>query len=140
MNVYIRQVSSALTELGYLVDIFTREHCADCRGVVNLSEHAGVVHLQAGPIDALKEELFGYLPSFAHELEKFRESNGFSYDLIHSHYWLSGWIGDDLSRGWGVPHVTTFHTTAELKGRDAGRRYRAHHAELRRAQDSSLSG
>ncbi len=120
MNVYVRQVSSALAELGYLVDIFTREHRADCHGVVHLSEYARVIHLQAGPIDAPKEDLFRRLPSFAYELEKFRESNGFSYDLIHSHYWLSGWIGNDLSREWGVPHVTTFHTTAELKGMTPG--------------------
>ena len=120
MNVYVRQVSSALAELGCQVDIFTREHCADHHGVVSLNEHARVVHLQAGPVDAPKEDLFGHLPSFAHELEKFRESNSFSYDLIHSHYWLSGWIGNDLSREWGVPHVTTFHTTAELKGRTPG--------------------
>ena len=120
MNVYIRQVCSALAEPGCQVDIFTREHRADCHGVVSLNEYARVVHLRAGPIDAPKEELFGYLPSFAYELEKFRESNGFSYDLIHSHYWLSGWVGNDLSRQWGVPHVTTFHTTAELKGRTPG--------------------
>ena len=117
MNVYIRQVSSALAELGCQVDIFTREHCADHDGVVGLNEHARVVHLRAGPIDAPKEELHRYLPSFTDQLEKFRESNGFSYDLIHSHYWLSGWVGNDLSREWGAPHVTTFHTTAELKDR-----------------------
>ena len=117
MNVYVRQVSSALAELGWQVDIFTRERCADHQGVVALNEHVRVVHLQAGPVDAPKEELHGHLPSFTDELEKFRASNGFSYDLIHSHYWLSGWVGDDLSRAWGVPHVTTFHTTAELKSR-----------------------
>ena len=120
MNVYIRRVSSALAELDCQVDIFTREQCADHRGVVNLNEHARVVHLRAGPVDAPKEELFGHLPSFACEMEKFRASNGLSYDLIHSHYWLSGWIGNDLSRKWGVPHVTTFHTTAELKGMTPG--------------------
>ncbi len=117
MNVYVRQVSSALAELGWQVDIFTREHRADDQGVVPLNEYVRVVHLQAGPVDAPKEELHGYLPSFTDELEKFRESNGLSYDLIHSHYWLSGWVGDNLSREWGVPHVTTFHTTAELKSR-----------------------
>ena len=120
MNVYIGQVCSALAELGCQVDIFTREHCADHHGVVGLNEYARVVHLQAGPIGAPKEDLFRHLPSFAYELEKFRESNGFNYDLIHSHYWLSGWIGKDLSREWSVPHVTTFHTTAELKGRAPG--------------------
>ena len=120
MNVYVRQVSSALAELGCQVDIFTREHCADHHGVVDLNEYARVVHLQAGPVDAPKEELFRYLPSFADRLEKFRESNGFNYQLLHSHYWLSGWVGNNLSREWGVPHVTTFHTTAELKGRTPG--------------------
>ncbi len=117
MNVYVRQVSSALAELGWQVDIFTRERCTDHQGVVALNERVRVVHLQAGPVDAPKEELHRHLPSFAGELEKFRASNGLSYDLIHSHYWLSGWVGDDLSREWGVPHVTTFHTTAELKSR-----------------------
>ena len=117
MNVYVRQVSSALAELGWQVDIFTRERCADYQGVVALNEHVKVVHLQAGPVDAPKEELHRHLPSFTDELEKFRESNDLSYDLVHSHYWLSGWVGNNLSREWKVPHVTTFHTTAELKSR-----------------------
>jgi D-inositol-3-phosphate glycosyltransferase len=48
-------------------------------------------------------------------LEEFRASNGLRYDLIHSHYWLSGWVGRRIQRWWDVPHIIMFHTLGALK-------------------------
>ena len=54
-------------------------------------------------------------PAFLGELSSFHRSEGTSYDLVHSHYWLSGRVGMTLSKMWAVPHVTTFHTLAKTK-------------------------
>jgi D-inositol-3-phosphate glycosyltransferase len=43
--------------------------------------------------------------------------DGASYDVIHSHYWLSGIIGERLKAAWHVPHVVMFHTLGEVKNR-----------------------
>ncbi|HJW88018.1 MAG TPA: glycosyltransferase, partial [Dehalococcoidia bacterium] len=56
-----------------------------------------------------------FLPDFVSELVPFHHENGLRYDLVHSHYWLSGVVGEKLKAVWGVPHVTTFHTLARLK-------------------------
>ena len=76
---------------------------------------ARLVHLDAGPPDAPKESLFAYLPLFREGLLRFAADRGLRYDVVHSHYWLSGVVGIDLARQWGVPHATTFHTLARSK-------------------------
>ena len=115
MNVYVLQLARELARLGTNVDVFTRYHDPEDPRVVQLEEGARVVHLKAGPIDAAKEDLFDYVPEFLGELYSFQRSEGTVYDLVHSHYWLSGRVGMTLSRTWHVPHVTTFHTLAKTK-------------------------
>ena len=117
MNVYIRHLAEGLGRLGFQVDVFTRAHGHGEPEIVELDETTRVIHLEAGPTDAPKEDLFGYLPSFVSQLNSFRESHDLAYGLLHTHYWLSGWVGEALSRQWGIPHVTTFHTLAEIKTR-----------------------
>jgi len=115
MNVYVRQLAAALGNMGMPIDIFTREH-AD---VVNRIEHIGpnvrVVHLKAGEPDTHIEGLYAELPGFLDRLNAFREEEGLEYDVIHSHYWLSAWIGRELSQVLNVPHVVTFHTLGLIK-------------------------
>ncbi|MEC9272091.1 MAG: glycosyltransferase [Chloroflexota bacterium] len=115
MNVYVRQLAAALGNMGIPIDIFTREH-AD---VVNRIEHIGpnvrVVHLKAGEPDAHIEGLYAELPGFLDRLNAFREEEGLEYDVIHSHYWLSAWVGRELSQALNVPHVVTFHTLGLIK-------------------------
>ena len=110
MNVYVRQLAAALGNMGIPIDIFTREHA----GVVNQSDHIGpnvrVVHLKGGEPDAHIEGLYAELPEFLDRLNAFREEEGLEYDVIHSHYWLSAWVGRELSQALNVPHVVTFHT------------------------------
>ena len=83
--------------------------------VVHLGDNARVIHLRAGPIDEAKESLHGYIPEYLQRLEEYRTAEGLTYDVVHSHYWLSGQAALSLAESWGVPHVTTFHTLARKK-------------------------
>jgi D-inositol-3-phosphate glycosyltransferase len=115
MNVYVLQVAKELAGRGYLVDVYTRCHDPQDPQVVELADGARVVHIKAGPYDTTKESLYEYIPEFLSNLHRFQQSAGVEYDLIHSHYWLSGRVGVILSQRWKVPHVVTFHTLAKTK-------------------------
>jgi len=137
MNVYVLQLAREFARRGISVDVFTRAHDPADPKVVELEAGARVVHLNAGPYAAAKQDLFDYIPAFLSELFSFQRSEGTSYDLVHSHYWLSGRVGMTLSRIWDVPHVTTFHTLAKTKLRArAGERESA----LRVAAESMILG
>ena len=114
MNVYVRELSRALGESGIPVDIFTREH-EDGGGIGEITPGVRVIHLPGGPRAAEVGELYVHLPRFLRELQAFREREGISYDIVHSHYWLSAWLGQRLSRSLGIPHVVTFHTLGLIK-------------------------
>jgi D-inositol-3-phosphate glycosyltransferase len=116
MNVYVRELGLALAARGVGVDIFTRRQASDVPDVVEYAPGARVVHIDAGPhrhVD--KYEVLDYLPDFACGIQRFRALTGASYDLIHSHYWLSGRLGLLFADRWGVPLISTFHTLAQLK-------------------------
>ena len=115
MNVYLLRVARELGSRGHLVDVFTRVHDARDAQLMDLGRNARVVHLEAGPYHETKAGLQQYIPQFLESLQEFRESEGISYDLVHSHYWLSGLAGMELSRALGVHHATTFHTLARAK-------------------------
>ena len=115
MNVYVLQVAKELARRGYLVDVYTRRHDPKDPEVVELADGARVVHIKAGPFDTTKESLYEYIPEFLSNLHRFQQAAGVVYDLIHSHYWLSGRVGVILAQRWKVPHVVTFHTLAKTK-------------------------
>ncbi len=117
MNVYVLETARELARRGAQVDVFTRRHDPLDPQQVDLAPGARVIHLDAGPLSADKTGVFPFLPQFCSALGAFRESEGVDYDLISSHYWLSGLVGLDLRQRWGVPHVTSFHTLAEIKRR-----------------------
>jgi D-inositol-3-phosphate glycosyltransferase len=120
MNVYVRELGRALAARGVAIDIFTRRQTTDVADVVEYSPGARVIHIDAGPhrhVD--KYDVLDYLPDFACGVQRFRALMGASYDLIHSHYWLSGRLGVLFADHWGVPLVSTFHTLAQLKNRVA---------------------
>jgi D-inositol-3-phosphate glycosyltransferase len=120
MNVYVRELGRALAERGASVDIFTRRQSSEAPDVVEYAPGARVVHLEAGPrrhVD--KYDVLDYLPDLACGIQRWRALTGVSYDLIHSHYWLSGRLGLLFADRWGVPMVSMFHTLAQLKNRVA---------------------
>ena len=115
MNVYVRQLAVALGNMGMQIDIFTREHAGVVNRIETIGPNVRVVHLKAGEPDAHIEELYAQLPSFLDRLNAFREEEDLKYDVVHSHYWLSAWVGRELSQALNVPHVVTFHTLGLIK-------------------------
>ncbi|MHB8573845.1 MAG: glycosyltransferase [Dehalococcoidia bacterium] len=117
MNVYVRETARELAQLGYAVDVFTR---ATTRRAAIQEPEPGVrvIPIPAGPLKVVeKSRLPAYVTEFSDGVAAFRLRAGVRYDLVHSHYWLSGLAGLDLQRRWDVPHVTMFHTLGEVKNR-----------------------
>jgi len=116
MNVYIRELSREMGSLGLRVDVFTRSQNPHISKVVPLGPNVRVIHLKAGPEEPLpKNDLFHFLPQFTEGVIQFAGENKVSYDLVHSHYWLSGWVGEQLKRLWSIPLVHMFHTLGIVK-------------------------
>jgi len=115
MSVYVRELARQLGEQGLLVDVYTRVHDPKDNQMVKLGQNARLIHLRAGEEGIHKLAVYSYLPDFACNLENFRKDNGLRYDLVFSHYWLSGWVGECLKRWWNVPHITMFHTLGAAK-------------------------
>lgn len=116
MNVYVRQVARELGRMGLQVDVFTRSQNPTIPRVVELGPGARVVHLPAGPEAPMpREAVHAHLDQFAAGVEDFARESGTAYDLIHSHYWLSGVAGLRLREKWDVPLVQMFHTLGRLK-------------------------
>jgi D-inositol-3-phosphate glycosyltransferase len=119
MNVYIVEVSKRLARLGVEVEIFTRATDSSLPPVVEMAPGVHVRHVTAGPFEGLsKEELPSQLCAFTNGVLRAEAANppGY-YDLIHSHYWMSGQVGWLARERWGVPHVHTPHTLAKVKNR-----------------------
>ena len=117
MNVYIRELSRQLCRRAHTMDIFTRRTDPDSPQVVEIDERTRVIQIEAGPFDSEKGSLPRHLPEFRRGVIRFQQEQGRSYDLVHSHYWLSGWVGQALKARWEVPHVIMFHTLGEVKNR-----------------------
>ena len=116
MSVYTREVARELGTSGHRVDIYTGATHPSGDRSVNLYENVRLVYLNGGtrkPNDKLA--LYPRLGEFFGNLECYREEKGLKYDLIHSHYWLSGEVGRLAQRKWDVPHVIRFHTLGAVK-------------------------
>lgn len=116
MNVYIRELARELGRRGHLVDVYTRAHESVHDQIVEFGRNTRIIHLKAGEGEEIhKLAIYPHLADFASDLENFRKNNGIQYDLIHSHYWLSGWAGKWIQRWWNIPHITMFHTVGAVK-------------------------
>lgn len=122
MNVYVRELTRQLGRQGIHVDVFTRSQDAHVPHVIHdLGYGNRVVHVPAGPeIPLSKAELAGHIPEFAKGIEEFSQRRNQSYDIIHSHYWMSGIAGRELKAAWQIPMVHMFHTLGLMKNRVAG--------------------
>ena len=117
LNVYVVETARRLAERGTAVEVFTRATSSDLPPVVELAPGVLVRNLVAGPFEGLsKNDLPGQLCAFAAGMlrAEARHEPGW-YDLIHSHYWLSGQAGWLAADRWGVPLVHTMHTMAKVK-------------------------
>ncbi|MGY1607394.1 D-inositol-3-phosphate glycosyltransferase [Geodermatophilus sp. SYSU D00700] len=117
MNVYIVEVSRRLAARGIAVDVFTRATSSDLPPVVEMSPGVCVRHVSAGPFEGLgKDELPAQLCAFtAGVLREEAQHEPGHYDVVHSHYWLSGQVGWLARDRWSVPLIHTAHTLAKVK-------------------------
>lgn len=122
MNVYVRDLTRELGRLGVHVDVFTRSQDEHVPHVIHeLGYGNRVVHIPAGPEEPRsKSDIANYVPEFAEGVRRFAEEKGIAYDIIHSHYWMSGLAAEYLSDAWGgTPIIHMFHTLGEMKNRVA---------------------
>ena len=122
MNVYVRDLSRELSRRGIAVDVFTRSQDPNIPHISTgqLGELGRVIHIPTGPERPYdKNRVFDHLPEFVRRVAHFALRENLGYDLIHSHYWLSGWAARDLRAVWCVPIVQMFHTLGEMKNRVA---------------------
>src|SRR3954468_875761 len=117
MNVYVIEFARRLAAMGTEVEIFTRATSGDLPPIVELAPGVVVRHIAAGPFEGLnKQDLPSQLCAFTSGVLRAEATRdpGY-YDLIHSHYWLSGHVGWLAKERWGVPLVHTAHTLAKVK-------------------------
>lgn len=115
MNIYVCEAANQMAAQGISVDIFTRRTNNEHPDIVDQGNGVRVIHLNVGPVDGVtKEELPGLIPDLA---EAFKEAltSGTSYDVIHSHYWISGKVAMPVAQELGIPLVHTMHTMARVK-------------------------
>ena len=119
MNVYVRELTKQLGAMGIQVDVFTRSQDEHAPKVLHdLGYGNRVVHINSGPPVWLpKHELMAFIPDFIEGIKQFSSRKHIHYDLIHSHYWLSGIAAEELKKEWGVPVIQMFHTLGLMKQR-----------------------
>jgi D-inositol-3-phosphate glycosyltransferase len=116
MNVYVRELSCHIAQLGLPVDVFTRRIDPNTPQVVEICPGVNLVTIDAGPPEPIEKNLlFEFLPDFAEQMVLYSLREGVRYDVVHAHYWLSGWTAHLLQRFWNTPFSLMFHTTAHMK-------------------------
>ncbi|MBT7081346.1 MAG: glycosyltransferase [Chloroflexi bacterium] len=116
MSVYIRELARELGSRGHQVDIYTRAHDPRDQQVYYLDTNVRLIHIEAGRVEEInKLAIFPHARDLARNLNRFKRQNNIEYDVIHSHYWLSGLVGLWLHQWWNIPHVTMFHTLGAVK-------------------------
>jgi D-inositol-3-phosphate glycosyltransferase len=121
MNVYVRDLSREFGRRGIKVDVFTRSQ-NPCIPHINetLGENARVIHIPSGPeIPLDPDQVYPHLPEFIENVLAFTAQEGIRYDVIYSHYWLSGLVAHELRAVWGTPVAQIFHTLGMMKDRIA---------------------
>jgi len=134
MNVYVRDLSRELARRGHRVDVYTRLQDPSVPRIDDgtrnqvfsqkpgfsqakgLGRGARVIHLPAGPEHPYDKHLvYNHLPEFVDGVLAQAEADGIHYDVLHSHYWLSGVVARELRQRWGTPIVHMFHTLGKMK-------------------------
>ena len=114
LNVSVREVALRLAARGVHVDVFTRATDPDAPPTVAMADGVQVHHVPAGPLAPVpKAEVANVLCAFMLALQQHPAAG--THDLLHAHYWLSGWVGRRLAERFDVPLVQTFHTLGVLK-------------------------
>ena len=113
MNIYVVESAERMAAMGVSVDIFTRRHSPDLPDIVELSPNVRVRHLNIGACSATKEELPALIPHLSDAFSAVLEKE--KYDVLHSHYWISGKVAMPVAKKFGIPLAHTMHTMARVK-------------------------
>ena len=113
MNIYVVESAERMAAMGVSVDIFTRRHNPDLPDIVELSPGVRVRHLNIGANSATKEELPALIPNLSDAFSTVLENE--KYDVLHSHYWISGKVAMPVAKKFGIPLAHTMHTMARVK-------------------------
>lgn len=117
-NVYIDEVCRQLGRRGYAIDIFTRRDNLTAPQVIEWAPGVRVINVTTGPpLYCAKDELWIYMPQFRDACLQFMECNAMHYDLIHSNFWMSGWVATELGQRLHIPVVHIFHALGITKRR-----------------------
>ncbi len=115
MNIYVCESAQQMAAQGIKVDIFTRRANNDYPDIVDLGNGVRVIHLNVGPVDGVtKENLPALLPDLSHAFKAALLGED-RYDIIHSHYWISGKVAMPVAAELNIPLVHTMHTMARVK-------------------------
>lgn len=116
MSIYLLELAKALAGRGHRIDIFTRVLAHGEDTLIEYATNVRVIGLRVpGTEHLVKDQLYGHLPDYLREIGKFSRLQQENYHLVHSSYWLSAVVGDQLQKLWGCPHLITFHTLARAK-------------------------
>jgi len=124
MNVYVRDLSRELARRGHRVDVYTRSQDPSAPRVDDngLGRGVRVIHIPAGPEHPYDKHLvYDHLPEFVDGVLAQAADDGIRYDVLHSHYWLSGAVAQVLRQRLGMPIVHMFHTLGKMKNAVAQR-------------------
>lgn len=116
MNVYLDRLSRTMAARGVDVTVFTRRAGPDLPMVTEVAPKYRVVHIEAGPVAQLAiGAVQRHLGAFTDGVLGWIQKGCHEYDLVHSHYWLSGRAGVKLKGALGVPLANSFHTLGRVK-------------------------
>jgi D-inositol-3-phosphate glycosyltransferase len=116
MNVYVRELSTALARAGVECDVYTRAPSADVPATVVVEPGLRVHHVPAGPLEPMaKEALPQVVDEFADNVMALMAAGDTGFDAVHANYWLSGLAGHRIKHELDLPLVSTFHTLARVK-------------------------
>ncbi|MGP1382318.1 MAG: glycosyltransferase family 4 protein [Thainema sp.] len=115
-NVYVRCVGEALARQGWQVDLFTRRTSPEQEPIVQHADNCRTIRLTAGEADFIpRDEIFNSLPIFVEQFLDTQRELGIRYPLIHTNYWLSGWVGLELKTRQNIQLVHTYHSLGAVK-------------------------
>lgn len=118
MNVYVHELSETMADRQVNVVVFTRRTSPDQPDVVSQRPGYSIVHVQAGPAEELGvESLPGHVAEFAAGVVAAMTRRADAFDVVHSHYWLSGWSGVLVKEATGLPLINSFHTLGRVKNK-----------------------
>ncbi|MGI3781805.1 MAG: glycosyltransferase [Janthinobacterium lividum] len=118
-NVHVAELASGLTRLGHDVVVYTRRDDPDLPETVRTDDGYDVVHLDAGPARGVpKDGLWPLMPAFADALRRHLRTR--TPDVVHAHFWMSGWAATRATRGLSIPTFVTFHALGSVKRRHQG--------------------